>query len=282
MDRYYNSWHQRFREVLYMLDKARLQKITEIDRDILGRLDDSGLADFIASANFFIDNYPAAEEIVKNALKEQDRSSLISSLSPIMDMLLRISANDLAQSCNKWLGSAQEMRLEDLQACVIDFLKSVSALSIDLQVAVFSNNFAPESVAEQIREPASSTKNTILAVDDRHFFLSAIKTMLQDTGYRVTCINSGASALNYLKTRSPDLFLLDIEMPEMDGYELAKRIKEAGHTAPIVFLTGNANKDSVVNALKAGAADFIIKPVTKEQLLHRIGKYIQPEVCEDE
>ncbi|MCL2103413.1 MAG: response regulator, partial [Syntrophorhabdaceae bacterium] len=69
-------------------------------------------------------------------------------------------------------------------------------------------------------------------------------------------------------------FLLDIEMPEMDGYELARRIRESGHAAPIIFLTGNARKDSVARALQAGAADFIVKPVAKAELLERIGKYI--------
>ncbi|MDR2572619.1 MAG: response regulator [Oscillospiraceae bacterium] len=117
-------------------------------------------------------------------------------------------------------------------------------------------------------------KKNILAVDDASFFLTSIKSMLRDSNYNITCINSGNAALNYLKKNQPDLFILDIEMPEMDGYELAKKIREAGQKAPIIFLTGYTSKDSVVKAIKADASDFITKPINQEQLLERIEKYI--------
>ena len=165
-----------------------------------------------------------------------------------------------------------------LEAFVVEFLKAVSALSIDLQMAEYKDAAADGARAEAERQPPG---NAILAVEDRHFFLIAIKTMLQGSGYKVTCINSGAAALNYLKNHRPDLFILDIEMPEMDGYELAGRIKESGQKAPVIFLTGNARKDYVVKAMQAGAVDFIIKPVTKDQLLDRIGKHLKPETIEE-
>jgi len=141
-----------------------------------------------------------------------------------------------------------------------------------LQMIEYQTEGAPSDV---IKEP--ECKNSILAVDDTHFFLQMIKTMLKDTDYKVTCVNSGESALNYLRKHRPALFILDIDMPGMNGYELAREIRKSGHSAPIIFLTGNAKKDYVIKALQVGAADFIVKPVKADQLLERIGKYIKPE-----
>ena len=260
-----------------MFDKERLLKIQELDKAIIEQLDDKQLAAFSIAAGSLTDDFPSISERVKSALEQKDIAALTKLLTDICGILRLISASKLAESCIAMIQTLGETKYEDLQAGVIDFLKSVSALSIDLQMAEFKE--IPGQ--QESNNEESAAKNTILAVDDRHFFLTAIKTMLLDTGYSVTCINSGAAALNYLKNHRPDLFILDIEMPGMDGYELATRIKASGQTAPIIFLTGNAGRDSVVKALSSGAADFLVKPVTKDQLLERVGRYIKPEIIEE-
>ena len=115
---------------------------------------------------------------------------------------------------------------------------------------------------------------TILAVDDKAFFLNMITTQLQGEGYRLTCVNSGKAALKFLQNATPDLFILDIEMPEMNGLELAKKIRDAGHKAPIIFLTANTDRDSIAKAKKTGATDFVVKPINKVQLIGKIKKII--------
>jgi CheY-like chemotaxis protein len=135
----------------------------------------------------------------------------------------------------------------------------------------------PEDTYKQ-DEPVPERKKvkTILAVDDVGLFLMRIQSILKEAGYSVVCINNGASALNYLKTNTPDLFILDIDMPNMNGYELAKKIREAGHTEPIIFITGNAKRESVIKAIQSGANDFIHKPFIKSNLIERIRKYVKP------
>ena len=261
-----------------MFDKERLVCISELDEAKIEQLDEEQLSSFATYANSLIDNFPLMQENIKAALEAKEIAYLSKSLLDISDILRQIYAERIAKGCLAQLKTINKTNDEDLQAFVNDFLKDVSTLSIDLQMAEYKEESAPTGGVVQ----GTVAKNTILAVDDRHFFLTAIKTMLQGTGYRVTCINSGAAALNYLNKNTPDLFILDIEMPEMDGYELAGRIRASGQTAPIIFLTGNANKNSVIKAIGAGAADFIIKPVTKEQLLERIGKYIYPEEVEED
>jgi len=115
---------------------------------------------------------------------------------------------------------------------------------------------------------------TILVVDDMAFFLKTLKSLLQDMPYKLICVNSGKDALRFLETRCPDLFILDVEMPNMNGYELAKKIRENGQTAPILFLTGNSSPEDVQKALDAGGADVVTKPILKEYIIEKIKKYI--------
>ena len=119
-------------------------------------------------------------------------------------------------------------------------------------------------------------KKTVLAVDDVPFFLNRLKTMLKDTPYKLVCLTSGKVALDYIAENRPALFLLDIEMPEMDGYELARKIRENGHTAPIIYLTGNDSQEYLDKAMAAGASDFIVKTFGQLDIVEKIDKYIQP------
>ncbi|MDR2906164.1 MAG: response regulator [Helicobacteraceae bacterium] len=102
-----------------------------------------------------------------------------------------------------------------------------------------------------------------------------LKTVFKDSHYAILSADSGKKALELLKeSYRPDLFILDIDMPRMDGYELAVEIRAAGHKAPIIFLTANADEKYVLKAIKAGAADFIVKPINKERFLAKVAKRI--------
>jgi DNA-binding response OmpR family regulator len=124
----------------------------------------------------------------------------------------------------------------------------------------------------------SAKKKLILAVDDTEFFLAMLKAVFQNTKFKLICVTSGEDALKVLERYNPDLLLLDIEMPGMNGYELAAKIRESGQKAPIVFLTGNAKKENVVKAVKAGAVDFIVKPINKKEVVAKIRGYINGDI----
>ncbi|MCL2099356.1 MAG: response regulator [Oscillospiraceae bacterium] len=262
---------------LFMLNIDQLIKISGLNSAKIETMDDGSLGEFTAAAKSFIDRLPKYEENIKNTLKNKDYGELTKSLAAVCETLNALYAEKLVESCSNYLSIIADIEYEKLQAFIIDFIKTISALSIDLQMVEYKA--APEATAEAPPETAGT--NTILAVDDVNFFLNNIKTMLDGSGYKVTCISSGISALNYLKKNRPGLFILDIEMPEMNGYELAQKIRASGQSAPIIFLTGNAKKEYVIKAMQAGAADFIIKPVSKDQLLERIGKYIKPGSTEE-
>jgi CheY-like chemotaxis protein/HPt (histidine-containing phosphotransfer) domain-containing protein len=260
-----------------MINIEYLHSIPEIKMAWQKPMTVNELNDYIKSLDFFIESFPAEEEKIKTALAAKDYASLSSCLSVIRDMLVTIYADELAQECQRQVYELKNVKHEKLEAFMTYFLKSLSMLSIDIQVAILKNQ-NNEQERPPGEEPVKNTgeakeKKTILAVDDTPFFLSVLKKILQDIEYKLICVTSGMDALIYLEKHKPDIFLLDIDMPEMNGYELAARIRKTGQKAPIVFLTGNAKKENVIKAVQAGAADFIVKPINKEEILSKIDRY---------
>ena len=229
----------------------------------------------------FIERFPQQEERIRDALGTQDYGALARHLRDVCGRLKVIHAEDMAYECQKKMEKLPDIKQEVVETYVTYFLTAVSMLSIDLQMVIFKETDDREAnknivVAEtrEIKRP-DAPKGSILAVDDAPFFLKTLKQTLQNSDYELDVVTSGQVALQYLQNRRPNLFLLDIEMPEMNGYELAKKIREAGHTAPILFLTSNAQQECVLRAIEAGAADFVLKPINGEYLLARIEKHIQ-------
>ena len=118
----------------------------------------------------------------------------------------------------------------------------------------------------------------ILMVDDSTTNLKSAAEVLQPF-YHLSMAKSGRQALNFLKKNKTDLILLDIMMPEMDGYETMEQIKLNPRTAniPIIFLTADTEHESEMRGLKMGALDFITKPFEADVMLGRIEKVLQME-----
>ncbi len=113
------------------------------------------------------------------------------------------------------------------------------------------------------------SKNVILAVDDAPENLDVVKGLLSPH-YTVKAAVNGQMALKIAEKQSPDLILLDIRMPGMDGYEVCRRLKADEATAgiPVIFLTGEADVTSEVAAV--GGAGYIKKPIDSDTLLARV------------
>lgn len=231
--------------------------------------------EYIQELNSFIEDLPKRETELKNALEARDYLAFSRGLVAIRDTLVTIRADELAEECLKQINGMVAVKHEKAEAYLTYLLSVLTILSIDIQMAVYKDEDEEDRVLppETVMEPEAE-KKSVLAVDDNAFLLDSLKKSLQDSDYKLTCVNSGAAALKFLKAHDPDLFILDIEMPGMDGYELAREIRACGKKAPIIFLTGNATKEYVLRAFKSGAADFIVKPVIQKQVLDRIGKFI--------
>ena len=115
----------------------------------------------------------------------------------------------------------------------------------------------------------------VFVVDDDMTNLLAAGNILSKNNIRVTAIKSGKKLLEHLKNNKPDLILLDILMPEMDGFEAYEKLraqeKESGEDEiPVIFLTADEDKEAENKALNLGAVDFIHKPLNEDVLLKRI------------
>ncbi len=118
----------------------------------------------------------------------------------------------------------------------------------------------------------------ILVVDDDAANLTMASSILSSAGMRASCIKSGAAAVKFLQANRPDLILLDIHMPGMDGFETLAAIKQPGRGSadiPVIFLTADDDSETETRGLRAGAMDFIRKPFVPEVLLLRVGNAIE-------
>ena len=255
------------RQRLYAIPDLALAKRLQFMTD--GQVDS-----YVELLNSFVETFPEEEAGLKAAMEKRDIKSVIRHLSRIREILASIYADELADECWRRLNSFDRERPEKIEAYVIFLLSTLAALSIDIQMAFLTerdNNTEPARV--ELTEEASDVKN-ILAVDDDTYFLDTFKAALKDIPCKIIGVTSGLSALGALKNLTPDLFALDIEMPVMDGIELAKEIRALGHKAPIVFITGNATREYVSKCVSAGASDFIIKPINPQNAVGRISKFL--------
>lgn len=127
-----------------------------------------------------------------------------------------------------------------------------------------------------IKPEKETVKKRILAVDDAVIILRRITDALEEY-YDVVTVNSGARALRYLEKEKPDLILLDIRMMPKDGLETLKDIRDMEDRAdiPVIMLTGVEDKKSVMEGIKLGICDYILKPFFPEDLLERIQRALE-------
>ena len=110
---------------------------------------------------------------------------------------------------------------------------------------------------------------TIALVDDDKNILTSVSMLLEQEGYHVRTFSDGASALTALSATPPDLAILDIKMPRMDGLELLRRLKQT-IDLPVIFLTSKDEEIDELMGLNAGADDYIRKPFSQRLLLERV------------
>jgi len=120
-------------------------------------------------------------------------------------------------------------------------------------------------------------KNTILVVDDEQDLLDLIEYNLMKEGYNVLTADNGLDGIKIAKKNNPDLILLDIMMPRMDGLEVCDLLKEDDNLkdTPVVFLTARGDEKTEVKGLDMGADDYLTKPISTTKLISRINAVLR-------
>ncbi|HAB19002.1 MAG TPA: hybrid sensor histidine kinase/response regulator [Verrucomicrobiales bacterium] len=133
-------------------------------------------------------------------------------------------------------------------------------------------------------EPSSNPPTArILIVDDQPSNVRVLGTMLGQLGYEIITAADGPTALKRLSLRPPDLVLLDLLMPGMDGFEVCRRIRELPAFAdlPVIFLSAADEKSLIVRALDCGGMDFVTKPFNQAELLRRVQTHLALKAARD-
>ncbi len=122
---------------------------------------------------------------------------------------------------------------------------------------------------------------TIALVDDDSNILTSVSIALETEGYRITTYSDGASALDGFKTNPPDLAILDIKMPRMDGMETLRRLCQKSDV-PVIFITSKEEEIDELFGLKMGADDFIRKPFSQRLLVERVKAVLRRRTPKDD
>ncbi len=120
----------------------------------------------------------------------------------------------------------------------------------------------------------TDTSTIVHVVDDDPPFRTAIARLLRASGYEVVLYESGEQLLDNAPGDAPGCILLDVRMSGLDGLQLQDRLAQLGNILPIVFLTGHGDLPTGVKAIKAGAEDFLSKPVSKDTLLEAVERAV--------
>jgi len=122
----------------------------------------------------------------------------------------------------------------------------------------------------------SIAKSKILIVDDNPQNLQVLAKILQEKNFEIEFATSGIGAMEWLENQKFDLILLDINMPEIDGFEVCKRIrkKKQFNHMPIIFLTADINRESILKGFKCGAQDYVTKPFDSGELIERVHTHL--------
>lgn len=128
------------------------------------------------------------------------------------------------------------------------------------------------SITAKVNE--MSDKIHVLITDDEPFNLELMEEVLEDH-YHVTCVSSGQECLNYLKNNTPDILLLDVSMPFMDGYEVCKTIKADDELSlPVLFVSARGSLEERLTGYEAGGDDYLVKPFHNQELVAKVANMV--------
>jgi DNA-binding NtrC family response regulator len=207
----------------------------------------------------------SGEEAFQLVKKEKPGLILLDIIMPKMNGIetlreIRKIAPDLEVIMLTGLGST-ELEHEARKMGVSDFLYK------ELTLEIFMKTLAKVlSKREEKKKPREGKELGILVIDDDSEVQDLLRDFLSGEGYEVYLASNGIGGLSKVKSKKPDMVLIDINMPEMDGLEVLKRIKENDPSVAVIMISGAQDTETISQALEMGAHDYITKPFNLDYL----------------
>lgn len=128
----------------------------------------------------------------------------------------------------------------------------------------------------------STPEPKILVVDDEPNIRDLLTTSLRFAGFSIRSVGNGAAAISAVIEEEPDLIILDVMLPDMNGFSVTKRLREAGYTSPILFLTAKDDTEDKITGLTVGGDDYVTKPFSLDEIVARINAILRRTMQVDE
>lgn len=141
--------------------------------------------------------------------------------------------------------------------------------------AVADDGQASRSAAGPFRGASDVARRRVLIVDDEVFIAEALALALRHVGYDTRCVFTGTDALEQAKGWSPDLMLLDVMLPDMEGYDVCRELIGSGRQTAVIFLTARDDVPDRVRGFSVGADDYVPKPFSLEEVAARVRAVLQ-------
>ena len=215
-------------------------------------------------------------EFIAEAYEKEDWENYRILVHALKSTSLSIGAVSLSEQAKALETAAKEKNVGYIAASHESMMTEYRNLLGGLETVIREITAGQQTAGGQQDSGEEEKRPHILIVDDDAMNLRIAEKMLDD-GFRVSSVSSGEKALEFLQAQVPDLILLDVHMPGMDGFAVMERIREqeAHRAVPVIFLTADDDRDTEIRGFQEGALDFITKPFVADIMIQRVSRILQ-------
>lgn len=271
-------------EGLSAANKLREEHFGKIDEDLKILIDEAAsyheqAAATLDNARKGLDNHTGVNQVQDQLINELQKTHLSPLIDSLEDQLKRV-ATELQNRLKDKRFSIAELAALLSEMDNSPNVKTAQEEKTHSESSHLENNSNNKSTAEQPSQGITSSTNSdikIMVVEDNEFYREMVSRILIGEGYRVVSVDSGLEAIKKLKKQRFSLVLLDLFMPDLDGYNTTRNLRKIPHCKelPIVAISGNKNKEIIRKWATLGLTAYITKPSTKSSLLKAVDKALQ-------
>jgi diguanylate cyclase (GGDEF)-like protein len=219
----------------------------------------------------------AAQTQVLSEQLRQQAGQAAHKLAGVLGMFERDAGTEVARELEEILLRKQELVPGEIQILGSLVQQLTQVLNLGTSPTTAQIPPVPATVRKQKGDSVNSLGVKVLIVDDDPLFLATLPEMLEPWGIDLTCLDDSSRFWDVLPQTQPDLLILDVEMPQYNGIQLCQQVRANQHwqSLPILFLTGHSDRQTIQDIFKAGADDYITKPIVGTELLTRINQRLE-------